>query len=143
MAIAEDTSVVTTDPSFVAARRLYIRNIPRNVTNDDLQKIVEEHGAIEKAEESFTNNDRGTCLPEVLQIALILMQWKSDEMQAKQVYVVGIDITFIVLWNRLGISSFSRASQILNGEPDRTKFDFPVARTHYSRRTDTSARNLL
>ncbi|KAL3624595.1 Small ribosomal subunit protein cS22 [Castilleja foliolosa] len=49
-AVAEDTSVVATDPSSVAARRLYIGNIPRTVTNDELQKIVEEHGAIEKAE---------------------------------------------------------------------------------------------
>ncbi|GFQ08155.1 30S ribosomal protein 2 chloroplastic [Phtheirospermum japonicum] len=49
-AVAEDTSVATADPSSVAARRLYIGNIPRTVTNDDLQKIVEEHGAVEKAE---------------------------------------------------------------------------------------------
>ncbi|KAK6143133.1 hypothetical protein DH2020_023481 [Rehmannia glutinosa] len=49
-AVAEDTSVVTADPSSVAARRLYVGNIPRTVTNDELQKIVEEHGAVEKAE---------------------------------------------------------------------------------------------
>ncbi|XP_050212034.1 30S ribosomal protein 2, chloroplastic [Mercurialis annua] len=38
------------DPSSEAARRLYIGNIPRTVNNDELAKIVEEHGAIEKAE---------------------------------------------------------------------------------------------
>ncbi|KAI3444961.1 hypothetical protein Pfo_001626 [Paulownia fortunei] len=49
-AVAENTSEVTADPSSVAARRLYVGNIPRTVTNDELQKIVEEHGAVEKAE---------------------------------------------------------------------------------------------
>ncbi|XP_057800460.1 30S ribosomal protein 2, chloroplastic [Salvia miltiorrhiza] len=49
-AVAEDTSVATADPSSVAARRLYVGNIPRTVKNDELQKIVEEHGAVEKAE---------------------------------------------------------------------------------------------
>ncbi|KAK7401535.1 hypothetical protein VNO78_13084 [Psophocarpus tetragonolobus] len=33
-----------------AERRLYVGNIPRTVTNDELAKIVEEHGAVEKAE---------------------------------------------------------------------------------------------
>ncbi|KAK7334800.1 hypothetical protein VNO80_26565 [Phaseolus coccineus] len=33
-----------------AARRLYVGNIPRTVNNDELSKIVQEHGAIEKAE---------------------------------------------------------------------------------------------
>ncbi|GFP93118.1 30S ribosomal protein 2 chloroplastic [Phtheirospermum japonicum] len=37
-------------PVVSGRRRLYIGNIPRTVTNDDLQKIVEEHGAVEKAE---------------------------------------------------------------------------------------------
>ncbi|KAL3815044.1 hypothetical protein ACJIZ3_016312 [Penstemon smallii] len=49
-AVAEDTSVITSDPSSVGARKLYVGNIPRTVTNDELQKIVEEHGAVEKAE---------------------------------------------------------------------------------------------
>lgn len=49
-AVAEDTSVATADPSSVAARRLYVGNIPRTVKNDELQKIVEEHGAVEKTE---------------------------------------------------------------------------------------------
>lgn len=49
-AVAEDTSVATADPSSVAARRLYVGNIPRTVSNDELQKIVEEHGSVEKAE---------------------------------------------------------------------------------------------
>ncbi|KAL2514169.1 30S ribosomal protein 2 [Forsythia ovata] len=49
-AVAEDTSVSTADPSSEAARRLYVGNIPRTVTNDELRKIVEDHGAVEKAE---------------------------------------------------------------------------------------------
>ncbi|CAI9103180.1 OLC1v1001626C1 [Oldenlandia corymbosa var. corymbosa] len=44
------SSVATADPSSEAARRLYVGNIPRTVTNDELKKIVEEHGAVEKAE---------------------------------------------------------------------------------------------
>ncbi|PON41417.1 Splicing factor-like protein [Trema orientale] len=46
-AVAEDTSV---DTSSEAARRIYIGNIPRTLTNDELTKIVQEHGAVEKAE---------------------------------------------------------------------------------------------
>lgn len=49
-AVAEDTSVSTTDPSIESARRLYVGNIPRTVKNDELRKIVEEHGAVELAE---------------------------------------------------------------------------------------------
>ncbi|KAL6981187.1 Small ribosomal subunit protein cS22 [Sarracenia purpurea var. burkii] len=48
-AVAEETSVSTQDPS-AAARRLYVGNIPRTVNNDELRRIVEEHGAVEKAE---------------------------------------------------------------------------------------------
>lgn len=47
------TSEVASSPSSTsseAARTLYIGNIPRNVTNDELRRIVEEHGAVEKAE---------------------------------------------------------------------------------------------
>ena len=43
-AVAEQATVTK------AARRLYVGNIPRNVTNDELSKIVQEHGAVEKAE---------------------------------------------------------------------------------------------
>lgn len=49
-AVAEETAVTSTDPKSEAARRLYVGNIPRTVTNDELAKIVEEHGAVEKAE---------------------------------------------------------------------------------------------
>lgn len=42
--------MLTQDPSSEAARRLYVGNIPRTVNNDELQKIVEEHGAVEKVE---------------------------------------------------------------------------------------------
>ncbi|KAH7684333.1 polyadenylate-binding protein [Dioscorea alata] len=33
-----------------STRRLYVGNIPRTVTNEQLSKIFEEHGAVEKAE---------------------------------------------------------------------------------------------
>lgn len=46
-AVAEQVSA---DPSSAAARRVYIGNIPRTVDNAELTKIVEEHGAVEKAE---------------------------------------------------------------------------------------------
>ncbi|XP_038896967.1 30S ribosomal protein 2, chloroplastic [Benincasa hispida] len=36
--------------SSVAERKLYIGNIPRNVDNEELTRIVQEHGAVEKAE---------------------------------------------------------------------------------------------
>ncbi|KAM0026783.1 putative RNA recognition motif domain, nucleotide-binding alpha-beta plait domain superfamily [Helianthus debilis subsp. tardiflorus] len=40
------------DPTSEAARRLYVGNIPRTATNDDLQKVFEEHGDVEKVESS-------------------------------------------------------------------------------------------
>ncbi|KAJ4711671.1 RNA-binding family protein [Melia azedarach] len=46
-AVAEETSV---DTSPEAARRLYVGNIPRNINNEELTKIFQEHGAVEKAE---------------------------------------------------------------------------------------------
>lgn len=46
-AVAEETQVAQ---SSEAARRLYIGNIPRTVDNAELTRIVEEHGAVEKAE---------------------------------------------------------------------------------------------
>ncbi|KAK2993627.1 hypothetical protein RJ640_028971 [Escallonia rubra] len=46
-AVAEDTAVTTSE---AAARRLYVGNIPRTVNNDELRRIVEEHGAVEKVE---------------------------------------------------------------------------------------------
>ncbi|EOX96750.1 hypothetical protein QUC31_005732 [Theobroma cacao] len=49
-AVAEEQTSVVSSPSSEAARRLYIGNIPRTVNNDELTKIVEEHGAVEKAE---------------------------------------------------------------------------------------------
>ncbi|GLU00236.1 hypothetical protein SLE2022_176160 [Rubroshorea leprosula] len=45
-AVAEDQ----TSASEAALRRLYVGNIPRTVDNDELRKIVEQHGAIDKAE---------------------------------------------------------------------------------------------
>ncbi|KAF7835981.1 30S ribosomal protein 2, chloroplastic-like [Senna tora] len=49
-AVAEETAVTSVDPTSEAARKLYIGNIPRNVNNAELSRIVEEHGAVEKAE---------------------------------------------------------------------------------------------
>ncbi|KAF8398464.1 hypothetical protein HHK36_017396 [Tetracentron sinense] len=49
-AVAEEASVSTQDPSSEAARRLYVGNIPRTIKNSELKGIVEEHGAVEKAE---------------------------------------------------------------------------------------------
>ena len=45
-AVAEQAATATE----AAARRLYVGNIPRTVTNEELAKIVQEHGAVEKAE---------------------------------------------------------------------------------------------
>lgn len=42
--------MVTQDPSSEAARRLYVGNIPRTLKNDELRKIVEEHGVVDKVE---------------------------------------------------------------------------------------------
>ncbi|KAI3731994.1 hypothetical protein L1987_63190 [Smallanthus sonchifolius] len=51
LCVAEETpATVTLDPSSEAARRLYVGNIPRTTTNDELQKVFQEHGAIEKVE---------------------------------------------------------------------------------------------
>jgi polyadenylate-binding protein len=36
-----------------AVRKLYVGNIPRTVNNDELAQIVQEHGAVEKAEVIF------------------------------------------------------------------------------------------
>ncbi|CAN1156798.1 30S ribosomal protein 2, chloroplastic [Linum perenne] len=54
-AVAEQVSpaATTADPSSPAARRLYVGNIPRNLKNQDLQTIVEEHGAVDKTEIMF------------------------------------------------------------------------------------------
>ncbi|XP_018816592.1 30S ribosomal protein 2, chloroplastic [Juglans regia] len=51
-AVVEDTQtpLASLDPSSEAARRLYIGNIPRTLDNAELTRIVEEHGAVEKAE---------------------------------------------------------------------------------------------
>ncbi|CAH9085514.1 unnamed protein product [Cuscuta epithymum] len=50
-AVSEETSASSSqDPSSEPARRLYVGNIPRTVTNDKLRSFVEEYGAVEKAE---------------------------------------------------------------------------------------------
>ncbi|GAV85698.1 RRM_1 domain-containing protein [Cephalotus follicularis] len=50
LAVAQETTSIVADPSSVAERRLYIGNIPRFLVSDELAKIVQEHGAVEKAE---------------------------------------------------------------------------------------------
>ncbi|KAM7265858.1 hypothetical protein ACFE04_003541 [Oxalis oulophora] len=44
------SSTAVLDPPSEAARRVYIGNIPRTLTNEELTKIVAEHGAVEKTE---------------------------------------------------------------------------------------------
>ena len=46
-AVTAEAPVATSD---VAARRLYVGNIPRTLDSAELARIVEEHGAVEKAE---------------------------------------------------------------------------------------------
>ncbi|XP_058073501.1 small ribosomal subunit protein cS22-like [Magnolia sinica] len=46
----QEAPVSTRDPSSEAARRLYVGNIPRTVTNEELTRIFEEHASVEKAE---------------------------------------------------------------------------------------------
>ncbi|RID65415.1 hypothetical protein BRARA_D00609 [Brassica rapa] len=38
------------DPNAESSRRVYIGNIPRTVTNEQLTKLVEEHGAVEQVQ---------------------------------------------------------------------------------------------
>ncbi|XP_010503939.2 PREDICTED: 30S ribosomal protein 2, chloroplastic-like [Camelina sativa] len=45
-----EEKAVTLDPNSEAARRVYIGNIPRTVNNEQLTKLVEEHGAVEKVQ---------------------------------------------------------------------------------------------
>ncbi|KAK9157041.1 hypothetical protein Scep_003615 [Stephania cephalantha] len=49
-AVAEETPVSTQDSSSEAARKLYVGNIPRTVGNEELKRVFDEHGAVEKAE---------------------------------------------------------------------------------------------
>ncbi|XVE76676.1 hypothetical protein DITRI_Ditri13aG0000700 [Diplodiscus trichospermus] len=49
-AVAEDQNLAVASPSSEADRRLYVGNIPRTFNSDQLSKIFEEHGAVEKAE---------------------------------------------------------------------------------------------
>jgi polyadenylate-binding protein len=42
--------VVVEAPEQVVVRKLYVGNIPRTVTNDELRDMFAEHGTIERAE---------------------------------------------------------------------------------------------
>ncbi|CAA6661593.1 unnamed protein product [Spirodela intermedia] len=48
--VAQEASGAVQDLSSEAARRLYVGNIPRNVSNQELSSIFGEHGSVEKAE---------------------------------------------------------------------------------------------
>ncbi|XP_065870404.1 small ribosomal subunit protein cS22 [Euphorbia lathyris] len=50
--VAEEIATIAPPegPSSEAARRLYVGNIPRTMDNEELHKIVEQHGAVEKVE---------------------------------------------------------------------------------------------
>ncbi|KAL1199845.1 Small ribosomal subunit protein cS22 [Cardamine amara subsp. amara] len=48
--IDTEEKVATLDPNSEASRRVYIGNIPRTVDNEQLTKLVEEHGAVEEVQ---------------------------------------------------------------------------------------------
>ncbi|GKA51002.1 AT-hook motif nuclear-localized protein 1-like protein, partial [Tanacetum coccineum] len=48
--VSKETVVTTVDPTSEAGMWLYAGNIPRTTYNDELQKVFEEHGSIEKVE---------------------------------------------------------------------------------------------
>ncbi|XP_062194650.1 small ribosomal subunit protein cS22-like [Phragmites australis] len=55
------SSAVLEAPEEVAARKLYVGNIPRTVTNDELRDMFAEHGTVERAEvmyDKYTNRSR-------------------------------------------------------------------------------------
>lgn len=49
-AVMETEEKATSDPNLESSRRVYIGNIPRTVDNEQLTKLVEEHGAVEKVQ---------------------------------------------------------------------------------------------
>jgi len=55
------SSAVLEAPAEVAARKLYVGNIPRTVTNDELREMFAAHGTVERAEvmyDKYTNRSR-------------------------------------------------------------------------------------
>ncbi|CAN6162469.1 unnamed protein product [Urochloa humidicola] len=55
------SSAVLEAPAEVAARKLYVGNIPRTVTNDELRDMFAAHGTVERAEvmyDKYTNRSR-------------------------------------------------------------------------------------
>ncbi|TVU11134.1 hypothetical protein EJB05_44700 [Eragrostis curvula] len=55
------SSAVLEAPEAVAARKLYVGNIPRTVTNEQLRDMFAEHGTVERAEvmyDKYTNRSR-------------------------------------------------------------------------------------
>uniref|UniRef100_A0A1J3H9Y6 Small ribosomal subunit protein cS22 n=1 Tax=Noccaea caerulescens TaxID=107243 RepID=A0A1J3H9Y6_NOCCA len=49
-AVAETEEKAALDPNLESSRRVYIGNIPRTVDNEQLTKLVEEHGAVEQVQ---------------------------------------------------------------------------------------------
>ncbi|CAA7019240.1 unnamed protein product [Microthlaspi erraticum] len=49
-AVAETEEKAVLDPNLESSRRVYIGNIPRTVDNEQLTKLVEEHGAVEQVQ---------------------------------------------------------------------------------------------
>ncbi|CAN8254696.1 unnamed protein product [Cochlearia groenlandica] len=49
-AVTETEEKAVLDPTLESSRRVYIGNIPRTVNNEQLTKIVEEHGAVDKVQ---------------------------------------------------------------------------------------------
>ncbi|CAN6204044.1 unnamed protein product [Urochloa humidicola] len=55
------SSALLEAPAEVAARKLYVGNIPRTVTNDELRDMFAAHGTVERAEvmyDKYTNRSR-------------------------------------------------------------------------------------
>ncbi|CAN6217148.1 unnamed protein product [Urochloa humidicola] len=55
------SSAVLEAPAEVAARKLYVGNIPRTVTNDELRDMFAAHGTVQRAEvmyDKYTNRSR-------------------------------------------------------------------------------------
>ena len=59
----ETTPVYVANRSSKATKRLFVRNIPRTITNKELIKIVEEYGATEEKKKGkvLTYFNTGSC----------------------------------------------------------------------------------
>ncbi|CAA0828176.1 catalytics [Striga hermonthica] len=103
--------------------------------NCDLSRMSDPHNEfkgknvlIERISTSAMASKLGMSVVEYLKILGICKQ-KLFDVRSKRPRP-HLDDKVIVSWNGLAISSFARASQILNGEPEGTQFYFPVVGTH-------------